>query len=118
RALLPSMCGLHAVIRGEAEGDPRRIDTARELIAYWGMGLQRATASRLDPRIDGQVLDVSHRAMIEAPFETLKSVYDRFDLEFSTEAQARAKAWIAAPAQHLSQKKFTLAEFGVDEDLV
>jgi hypothetical protein len=118
RALLPSMCGLIATIRGEAPGDPRRLETGQELVAYWGMALQRATAARQDPVIDARVLDISHSAMVEAPLETVRSVYDRFELAFSSVAQERMRSWIAAPAQHISQKKFTLAEFGLDEDFI
>jgi len=112
--LMPSMCGLYATIRGENEGDPRRIATGRELIQFYGTGLQRALAARRDPLLDARVFDISHRAMIEDPMGTLRAIYHRFDLPLTAEAEARMKAWIAAPAQHMSGRKFTLAEFGLD----
>ena len=71
---------------------------------------------RLDPAVDGRVFDVSHRAMVEDPMGTLRSVYDRFDLAFDEAAEARVTAWLANPAQHMSKVKFTLADFGLDED--
>ena len=49
---------------------------------------------------------------------TLRSVYTRFDPPFSAEAEAAAAAWVANPAQHMSKVKFTLEDFGLDEDPV
>lgn len=117
-ALMPSMCGLYCTIRGEGPGDPRRAVTGKELCAVWGTGMQRAMSARLDPALNARVFDVSHRSMIEDPMGTVRSVYTRFDLPFSAAAEAAVAAWLANPAQHMSKVKFTLADFGLDEDEV
>jgi hypothetical protein len=117
-ALMASMAGLYSTIRGEGPGDPRREETGRELLELWGTGLQRCLAARQDPAVDGRVLDVSHRAMIDDPIGTLRSVYDHFALSFDSEAERRARAWAAQPSQHLSTVRFDLADFGLDEDAV
>lgn len=116
--LMASMCGLYATIRGQGAGDPGRAETGRELVRLWGTGLQRAMAARQDPALDGRVFDLSHRVFLRDPMGALASVYDRFGWSFSDEAQARARRWIEAPAQHLSSVKFSLGEFGLDEGAV
>ncbi|MCC6382703.1 MAG: sulfotransferase [Dehalococcoidia bacterium] len=115
KALMPSMCGLYSTIRGEGPGDPRRAITGAELCRVWGAGMQRAMAARLDPALNARVFDVSHRAMIEDPLGTLRSVYDHFRLPFTAAAEAAARAWLANPAQHMSKVKFTLEEYGLTE---
>ena len=112
-ALMPSMCGLYATIRGEAAGDPRRCQTGRELCALWGAGLRRALAARDDPSLNARVFDISHRDLARDPMGVLASVYQRFDLPFSEATRSRAQAWALHPAQHRSRVSFTLEDFGL-----
>jgi hypothetical protein len=51
--------------------------------------------------------------MIADPIGALRSVYDRFGLPFSAEAERRARAWIDHSAQQRSSVRFELADFGV-----
>jgi len=117
-SLVPSMAGLYSTIRGEGPGDPRRAATGRELVELWGTGLQRGLAARRDPAIDGRVLDISHRAMLDDPLGTLRSVYDHFDLSYTDEFQDQARRWVEQPSQHTSSVRFTLADFDLDEETV
>ncbi len=117
-ALVASMAGLYSTIRSEGPGDPRRAATGREVVELWGTGLQRALAARRDPAVDRRVLDISHRAMINDPLDTLRSVYDHFDLPFTDEFEQRACLWVEQPSQHTSSVKFTLADFDLDETTV
>lgn len=117
-ALLPSMAGMYSTIRGQGPGDPGRHETAMELLALWGTGLQRCLAARRDPDVDARVFDVSHRSMAEDPMGTVRAVYERFQLPLSDEAARRMTAWATNPAQHMSSVKFSLDEFGVSEDQV
>jgi hypothetical protein len=116
--VMASMCGLYATIRGHAEDDPIRARIGAELAALWGMGMQRALAARRDPALEARIFDVSHRAMTQDPMGVLRSVYDHFGLPFSTQVETHAAAWIAAPAQHMSARKFTLAEFDLDQEKI
>ncbi len=56
--------------------------------------------------------------MIKDPLGTLHSVYERFDLPFTDEAEKRAQRWIDGPTQHMSAVKFTLEDFDLDEQTV
>jgi hypothetical protein len=117
-ALMASMAGLYSTIRGEGTRDPRRETTGQELLELWGTGLQRCLAAREDPAVDRRVLDVSHRAMVDDPLGTLRSVYDHFALPLDSEVERRARAWTEQPSQHQSTVRFDLADFGLDEDTV
>lgn len=116
--LVPSMAGLYATIRGQGPGHPGRHETGQELLSLWGTGLQRCLADRRDPLVDNRVLDISHRALTADPLETLRTVYEHFDLPFTTTAESAVKTWLDHPAQHTSTVKFTLADFGLDSDQV
>jgi hypothetical protein len=111
--LLASNAGLLSTIRGFGPGHPGRLATGREQVELWGTGLQRALAARADPSLDARVFDLSHRALIDAPMEALRSVYDHFRLPFTAEAERRARAWLDHPAQHRSSVRFTLEDFGL-----
>lgn len=113
--LMASNCGLLATIRRQGPGSPGRMETGREMAELWGTGLQRALAARRDPLLDGRVLDLSHRDFLADPLGTLRCVYERFGWRFDGQVEARARAWIDAPAQHLSSVKFSLEDFGLDE---
>jgi hypothetical protein len=92
RQVMPSMCGLHAHIRGEMASEKGRRRTGRELSASWGTGDQRAVAARRDPAVDARVLDGSHRAFVEDPRHVLASVYDWFDWSYDDAARASIDA--------------------------
>ena len=116
--LIASNCGLHATIRGEGPGDPRRLRTGPEQLALWGTGLQRALAARQDPAVDQRVVDLSHRDLLDDPLGVVRRLYALLGDTLSAEAEARMERWIAAPAQHLSSVRFSLAEFGLTDAAV
>lgn len=116
--LIASNCGLHSTIRGEQAGDPRRFVTGNEQLALWGTGMQRALAARCDPEMERRVIDLSHRDLLDDPLGTVRKIYAQLGNTLSVEAEERMQRWIAAPAQHLSSVRFSLAEFGLDADSV
>jgi hypothetical protein len=115
REQVASHIGLICTIRGFGPGHPGRAITAQELLAKWGTGLQRCLAARADPALDSRVMDISHRSVFEDPMGTLRNIYDRFDLDFSAEAERRVRAWLENPAQHRSTARFTLEDFDLTE---
>ncbi|MGE0383972.1 MAG: sulfotransferase [Gammaproteobacteria bacterium] len=114
RQVMPSLCGLHATLRGYARGDRRYLHTGPELLDLWSEGMRRCIAARQDPALDARVLDIRHRDLAADPFAALERIYAQFGLDFSPAAQARFRAWIAQPVQQHSSVKFTLEEFGLD----
>jgi hypothetical protein len=113
--VLASNAGLIATIRGAGPGDPERLRIGEEQVALWGTGMQRCLADRLDPVIDARVLDMSHHDVVKDPLGTQRRVYEHFGLDFTTDAEAAAAAWLEHPAQHQSSVRFTLDEFGLTE---
>jgi hypothetical protein len=116
--LLPSMAGLYSTLRGHKPGDSGRKATGHELLTLWGTGLQRCLTARCDPAIDERVLDLSHRAMTKDPLGTLRTVYVRFDLPFTANAERCFTTWLDNPAQHKSSVAFSLDDFGLTSDEV
>jgi hypothetical protein len=114
-AMMASMCGMFATIRGQGPDDEAaRANTGREILDYWSTGMRRCMAARQDPVLDARILDISHRAVLVDPLAAVRSVYERFDLPFTEEAERAITAWIANPVQHRSKVTFTLEEFGLD----
>src|SRR3989304_1212928 len=75
--------------------------------------------SRRALRSDPSRPAAAHAADVrQDPLAALRSVHERFGLPFSAEAEARARHWIGAPAQHLSAVNFSLAEFALDASMV
>lgn len=117
-AVLPSICGLISFIRGETPGDAASHRTARELCALWGAGMRRAVAARLDPALDARIVDISHRELMKDPAGMIARIYAAFEIPFSPEARNRIQAWMQNPTQHISARRFTLEEFGLDRATV
>jgi len=115
---MASNAGLISLIRGFGPGHPGRAATGREQATLWGTGLQRCLADRQDPTLDARVLDLSSRELFGDPLGTMRRVYGHFGLPFTPEAEARAQAWLANPAQHRSSVRFSLSDFGLTEDAV
>jgi hypothetical protein len=113
---IASIAGLVSTIRGFGPGHPGRAATAREQAGLWAAGLQRCLSDRNDPVLNSHVLDLSHHELVRDPVGTMRKVYARFDLDFTPQAEARARAWVANPAQHKSKVRFTLADFDFTED--
>ncbi len=84
----------------------------------WGAGLRRGMASRLDPFIDGRILDVSHRAFVADPLGTVRRIYEHFDLPYTGAFHAAATCWVAQPTQRPGGRAHTAEEFGLDDDAI
>jgi len=111
--VMPSMCGLYSTLRREVAGSEDRLRTGRELVGFYGMGIQRAMAARRDPLLDSRVIDVSHRQFLNDPLACLEGIYERLGWSFTAVARSSAVEWIRAPAQKISSVKFSLEEFGL-----
>jgi hypothetical protein len=56
--------------------------------------------------------------MSKDPLATLHTVYERFDLPFTSEAERSFTTWLQNPAQHKSSVAFSLEDFGLTSDEV
>ena len=111
--LLASNAGLLSTLRGFGPGHPGRRVTGLEQARFWGTGLQRCLAARADPALDARVLDLSHHDVIKRPLETVRRVYDHFDLPFTADAEDSTRRWLQNPSQHQSSVRFSLEDFGL-----
>jgi hypothetical protein len=117
-AFVPSLCGLISTIRRELPEGELPLETGRELIRFWGTGMQRCLAARLDPDLDARVVDLSHRELAADPIGTLRHLYDRLGLTVDAEYEQLATRWAAEPSQERSRIRFSLGDFGLDEATV
>jgi hypothetical protein len=117
-AMMASMAGMYATIRGQEPGSDGAVETGREVGALWAAGLRRAMAARRDPAVDARVLDISHRDLASEPLATVRRVYERFDLQLTPDAERAMNAWLDNPAQHISAIRFDLAGFGLDAEFL
>jgi len=115
--VMPSVTATVAEMRRVNSDAPlRETSIARgNLIAYAG-GLSASMALRAcNPAVDGKFFDTHFRALIADPMATVRACYAHFGLTLSAQAQDRMGAWLETSGNHIAKRKFTLAEFGLDE---
>lgn len=90
--VMASYVELIAGFRAIFERDIDRAAIAREQLEVWAAGAERALAVRAkhDP---AQFHDVFFRDFVADPIATVRTIYDRFGLVLSEEAERRMRAW-------------------------
>lgn len=79
-------------------------------------GLAAAMKLRAEnPAIDARFCDVHFRRLVADPVGTARMIYGHFGLTLSAEAEAAMAHWVEHGEDHRAKRKFTLAEFGLDE---
>jgi hypothetical protein len=79
-------------------------------------GLDRSVTARQDGTVPpGRVVDVHFRAFMADPFATIRTVYERLDLELTRETEARMRAFLAAnPQDKHGGHRYSFADTGLD----
>ncbi len=72
--------------------DPESI--ARSVLYHFGTALQRGVVSREDPGVESRFLDIAYRDLVRDPVETVRRIYDRFDLPWTAAFDERLKLHI------------------------
>jgi hypothetical protein len=109
---VPSLCnllaGAHRIFRG-ATADMAKV-YAREQ-EMWALALERAEAVKAT--IPGHVVDIQFRDFVGDQMKTVETIYDRFGLALSAEAEGAMRQWLADhPRRSTTMHRFTPEDFG------
>jgi hypothetical protein len=117
-AVMASVCELIAVVREMCSDHVDRHELGRRELEVWGTAMDRALAARNELGED-RFVDVWHRDFVVDPVASVAAVYGEVGWEFTQEAEAGARRWVA---DHERTKFGThdpqLADFGLDRDQV
>jgi hypothetical protein len=88
-------------------------DFANDILA----GLDRSVTARENGTVDkDRVVDVQFGAFMADPFATIRSIYERLDLELTPHAEQRMGTFLAAnPADKYGKHTYTFSETSLDE---
>jgi len=116
--VLPSLCNLIAGWRAfyEDDVDPREI--ADWQVELWAEGLEHAMEVRRE--IDSaRFFDLHFRDYVADPVGSVKSIYRRFGVELTEQAQSRLDRWQAEnPRGKHGAHRYSIGEFGITEEAV
>ena len=85
------------------------------MLASFGVTMQRHLEWRAAYPAE-KVRDVRFGDVVDHEFDVLTSLYDFLGIAFTERSRANVRAWLAMDAErHDTPRKFTLAEFGLDE---
>lgn len=92
--------------------DPRAV--GREHLEAWKWGLERAMEVR-DRLPDDRVVDIQFRDTLEDPVGTVRAIYERFELEATSEVEAGVRAYLEEnPRDKHGVHTYRLEDFGLD----
>lgn len=90
----------------------------REKARRWGDGLLDAVAARAEGRLpEAPFLDLAYTDIVADPIACVARIYERFGFEFSADAEARMRDFLARhPKDKHGRHRYSLAGFGLDRD--
>jgi hypothetical protein len=115
--IIASVASMYVTLRGLTSDSTSVQENAAEWADYILEGLDRSVTAREDGTVTGdRVADVTFREFMADPFGTVRGIYDRFGLEFTSEAEARMRTFLADnPQDKHGGHRYTLAATGLDE---
>jgi hypothetical protein len=117
--VISSISALVALLRTMASDDASIGVAAAEYAEDIILGLDRSVAARIDGTLPAdQVVDVQFAEFMADPFATIGTVYDALGLEFTVEAEARMRAFLAThPGDGGGAgSRYSFADTGLDAD--
>lgn len=110
---VPSFCSLAAVSRGIASDVVDTSEIGRLSLDLFAEANRRAEKAKqtLDSK---QLYDLDYSDLIKNPIETIRSIYNHFDLEMSKDTEDKMQLWLIQNPQNKHGKhRYTLEEFGL-----
>jgi hypothetical protein len=116
--IIASLGSLVPTLRSLASDDVSPREDAAEFADYIVEGLDRSVAARRDGTVPAaQVVDTQFADFMTDPLGTVRTIYDRFGLELTSEAEGRMRAFVDAhPAGRHGGHRYTFAATGLDDD--
>ena len=118
-AIIPSVTALLLAMRhaaSDAEYSGEKI--ARGNLKAFAASLTAAIALRTKPEINAHFHDVHFRAMVADPIGTVRTIYQRFGMQLTQEAEQAMREWLSSDDSHAAKAKFTLSQFGLDVEQI
>jgi hypothetical protein len=81
-------------------------------------GLDAAMAMRARLELDSHFHDVHFRSLVADPMRTVRAIYARFGMPLSRQAEDSMRAWLESDESHSSKAKFSLGQFGLDDQQI
>ena len=78
--------------------------------------MNRALAARLDPAIEGRIIDLAHKDVVADPMGAVGRIYDKFGLSFSNEHKARISRFLTEnpAAKRMGKHQHSPEQYGID----
>ncbi len=116
-AQLASNLELGAIVRVIDDPEERAV-VASDWLDYTEDGLRRGLAS---PLFDDEdfLCHVAFDDLVQRPVETVRAIYDRYDIPFGEDLPARIEAWLADPgnaSDRYGKFSYELSHFGLERD--
>ncbi|MBM4267124.1 MAG: sulfotransferase [Deltaproteobacteria bacterium] len=114
--IIASVSSLIATLRKLATDHTSIPEIAPEFGEYIQEGLDRSLIARQDGAVSAdRVVDLQFASFMKDPFVTIRQIYDRLDLELTSEAESRMRTFFAAnPQDKHGLHKYTFADTGLD----
>jgi len=114
--IIASLTSLVGVLRTMASDDIDRLEIAREWAHTVRTGLESSVHARQRGLVpDSQIIDVQFRDFMKDPIGVIRTIYDRFGLVLTPDAEARMRAFLAAnPDDKHGKHAYRFADTGLD----
>ncbi len=115
--IIASLGSLLATLRQMTSDHHEIAEAAEEWAEYVLDGLDRSVDAREDGTVSpDRIVDVQFRDFMADPFGTIGGIYDRFGLDYTAEAEAAMREFLAAhPGDGYGTHKYSFADTGLDE---
>lgn len=113
--VMASVSSLMYALRSAVSDHVDPHDVGRDQLDTWTWGLARTMQARADLP-DDRVVDVHFRDTVERPVETVRRIYEHFDLDVTPAVEQGVRDYLDAnPRTKHGVHTYTLDEFGIDE---
>jgi len=114
--VIASLTSLVAVLRTMAAERVDRAEIAREWAGHVRGALEASVRARRSGVIpERQIIDVQFRSFMADPIACVRTIYERFDVELTPEAERRMRAFLAAnPDDKHGKHAYRFADTGLD----
>ena len=114
--VISSLSSLFATVRQVASDDVSIEQVAGDWADPILDALDRSVTAREDGTIaPGRVIDVPYDGFVADPIQTVRAIYDRWDVELTPDVEARMRAFLAENAQNKhGPHRYSVADTGLD----
>lgn len=111
---IPSLASLISAVRGLTYPDVDRPRIGRQQMDMWATAMDRTLAFRDDPAQADRFVDVYYDSLVADPMGTVRSIYARFDMVLTEEAEAAMQRFLAdKPKDKHGVHRYTLEDAGL-----